>query len=607
MIRKITGPRKVRRFSVWDLEWKPDSYELRVCGVYDELSGFRRYHTIRDFLNMELIPSRAGVWFYAHFGGGADLQFVIEEMIDMLGGDWSYSMTGSMSGSACIIAHIKRGDHVWHFVDSYWLLRSPLREIAKAIGMEKTGPTDKMNEEEVKEWYRNVDQKTLEDYNEQDCVILWKAIREAQNTILELGGQLQATLAATGMNLFRRKYLTKNINTQRTLNEIAKRSYVASRVETFQVHVPYDGLYYDINSSFPHAMTKVLPGSLRGNYISPPAYIDPTGSDIPFIAECDIQVNEAVIPPLPLRIKNRIFFPTGRWRGWFTGIDLALLLREGGRILKFYNCKTFWPFEDLRNYAEDLYSMRAKTKDPFERTFFKLLLNSLYGKFAEQPDKTSILLNPTLEQMKGVDRENGMVSPGFFFKRTTVPIAHAHVPISAYITAIARQSLFDYMVQASEVHYCDTDGFSVSVNDVFGVGEDLGGLKLEKTFASATFLVPKFYGWDPGVYGENPIIKAKGFSLKSGKIMVDGEWKHVASTIAFDHLIEGGEVRIDRMRRIRESMKLERFRPGNVTVKKRLRQLDFMKGDYKVDTIPKRFVYPDGHTRAWTVGELDDI
>lgn len=585
MLTIINKPPRRRRFRVWDLEWKPREYKLRLCGTYDPQAGYECYKTMEEFISHELIPSNHGLWFYAHFGGMADLQFLLEALIDRP----EFRVNGSFSGASCVICRVKHGRFTWTFVDSFWLLRSSLSVIAKSIGREKTGPTDGMSDAERREWYATVPFETLREYNRNDCEVLWHAIARAQDAILDLGGQLQMTLASTAMQLFRRRYLMEDVDTSTRVNETAHKSYFASRVEVFQKDVNYPGLYYDVNSSFPHAMTFPMPGHLRASYARIPDFV---WSDYPFIADVDFVVPDLYLPPIPLRLSNRVFFPVGRWRSWLTGIDLRLLVQEGGRILRVRECKVFEPFLDLAEYSYDLYKRRAATTDPFEREFYKLLLNSLYGKFAEQPMKTTLLINPSVIQLQSLDRGSSELMPGVFFKNREVPIPHAHVPISAYITSIARRTLFQFLAQALEIHYCDTDGFSTT--DEFPTSSGLGNLKLEKRFSSATFLVPKLYRWQPSD-GSAAIVKAKGFSLSRNAATASEQ---------FETLVIGGEIEIERMVRIRENFRNRTVTPQDKIFRKGLRQIDFLCGVYSLDALPKRFMYPDGHTRAWSYTEL---
>jgi hypothetical protein len=603
----ITRRQQVRRFIVWDLEWVPGTYQLRLCGVYDTRHGYRAYKSIHEFMRCELTPNNHGVWFFAHFGGVADLQFVVEEMCKPLAKDAGFSIRGVLKDSSIVKCTVRHGSYRWNFLDSGWLLRRPLADIAKWIGLEKTGPDeDNMTEEDIKEWFANVPIEELTEYNRNDCVILWEALTIMQQVILDLGGQMQATLPATAMQLFRRKYLHTEITTNDTINQLAKQSYVASRVENYVRYVDEPGFYYDINSSFPFAMTKPLPGNIYRNCIGT---IPSTVWDYyPFIAECEVSVPETYLPPLPKRIEKRIFFPVGKWRGWFTGVDLKLLLKEGGTFQKVSRCIAFEPFYDLANYANDLYLLRNRQGDGFEKEFYKLKLNSLYGKFAEAPEKAVLLINPTAKELANLNRTTDMLFPGCYIHNSYTPIPHAHVPISSYITAYARGTLFDLMIaRLWEVYYCDTDGFGTDDPDVYvdpGVKDSetgilippLGGLKLEKAFTEAEFAQPKLYKWRKA--DGSWVVKAKGFSL--GKLR-DAQ----ARVEKFDSLVNGAEVRIERMGRLRENLRKRIIRPRDIEMMKGLRQSGFSRDGCKVADCQKRFTYPDGRTRPWHIKELE--
>lgn len=94
-----------------------------------------------------------------------------------------------------------------------------------------------------------------------------------------------------------------------------------------------------------------------------------------------------------------------------------------------------------------------------------------------------------------------------------------------------------------------------------------------------------------------PVVKAKGFSLAKDKDKASEQ---------FDRLVSGGEVHVERMVRIRENLRTRQLTPHDATIVKRLRQIDFLQGIYRLDAIPKRFMYPDGHTRPWSHAELTD-
>lgn len=586
-LKPITSDRRVRKFSVYDMEWVPGSYKLRVIGLYDG-NRYRSFLGISDFLNSILVPRNHGRWFFAHAGGLADVQFVLDE----LGHNPNYQIDAAFSGASAIIVTVKRGRLRWHFIDSLWLFRNSLDEIAKSLGMEKTGAAKLDTEEERREWYASVALPILRDYNENDCQVLYRAISDFQVAVLEMGGQLQMTIASTSMHLFRRRYLRDVIYTSELVNQKAALSYVASRVEVFCADC-IDSRFYDINSSFPHAMTQTIPGSPIKQY----AYLRESllADDVPLLAQATIHVPDTYLPPLPYRHEGRVYFPTGTWSGYFTGPDLRLLLEEGGSILESREMILFEARHDLRDFAEDLYRKRNESDDEFHRYTYKIVLNSNYGKWAEGLEKERLHINPSREVIDRIEkraaregvnaRSKYMKRPGMWVEpviRKFVP--HRHVIVSSYITARARAALFRYMGQCNEIHYCDTDGFSTDTR--LETSKDLGGLKLEKIIDTAKFVAPKVYRIDGMIDGKKQtIVRAKGFSLPKEK---DKAVK------TFERIAAGETIDITRMSRIKENIRDDDMSPKDRKVPKAILNVQR----------PKRYTYPSGETRPWTVDEI---
>ena len=535
----IVSERKIRNFGVLDLEWVPGEslplpvntevevegiheiyklplpvakrmtspLQLRMAGYYDQpdigdvagdgagvtrIERYRSFETIKDLLDFMLVRETRGMWFFAHAGGLADMQFVLDELLEEIkrqtateccstttigedgekteehkSGTWK--IKASFSGSSAIIVHVIKGKNAWHFVDSYWLLRDKLASIGRAIGVLKGDSA------EAKEWmsrrfgreivdfeelsqpekvifYREVPMPILIGYNKTDCEILWKAIFQFEAEIVGLEGQLQQTIASTAMTLFRRKYLKRDIFTSEKLNQIAQESYFASRVEVFNRNAE-DFKIYDINSSFPYAMTFPLPGNLTGFQTRLP---EDDSDECIYLANVTIEVPDVYLPPLPYRKEGRVFFPIGRWRSWFTSTDIRLALREGATIHKVHEVYMFEPFMDFKGYADDIYKLRSEADTPFRKLILKYLLNSLYGKAAEGILKQEMLINPT-----EIDRTKmQMLQPGVWLQEKEATIAHRHVAVSSVITAIARRTLYDLakecLTQKHPSYYCDS-------------------------------------------------------------------------------------------------------------------------------------------------------
>ena len=671
----ITSDRKYRRFGVLDLEWVPGEtlplplnteveieglreghklplpaarrltppLKIRLAGYYDHqvagtddgkgepevIERYQCFESVRALIDFILVRENRSMWFFAHAGGLADMEFVLDELLEEIkrqagatdtgttvygpggkkqvehaAGTWK--IKASFSGSSAIIIHVIKGKNAWHFVDSYWLLRDKLASIGKAIGIHKgdlpealawmaakfgrpVADFDSLSQAEKAAFFSDVPFSILRDYNKIDCEILWKAIHQFEAEIFELGGQLQQTIASTAMGLFRRAYLKRNIFTSEKLNQIAQESYFASRVEVVSRNAE-DFFIYDINSSFPYAMTFPMPANLIGFRTTLP---DDGSDECIYLANVTIEVPDMILPPLPYRKDGRVFFPVGRWRSWFTSTDIRLAEREGAKILKVHEVYVFEPFMDFSGYADDIYKKRAASTTSFRKLVLKYLMNSLYGKAAEGTMKQEMLINP-----EEIDRTKmQMLQPGVWLQDKETVISHRHVVVSSVITSIARRTLYDLAKecyrQGHPLYYCDTD--SLATKATLPIDEKtLGALKLEKKMEWAEFVAPKIYrgeGFElkDGVWKPKLLNKAKGFSLGGGREAFD----------KLGRIIGGDRIGVQRMVRLRE---LYRTQVGGQYTTAPFEMLVIKALTF--ESLCKRFHYPDGETRPWSVEEL---
>jgi hypothetical protein len=605
-----------RRFKVYDLEWYPsdnyEPYELRLVGVYDG-SEYKAYRSIDEFLDGELRRENAGITYFAHAGGLADVTFVVDSIIRRPAG---FGMEASFSGSSAIICKVERGERCsWTFADSFWLMRDSLSEIGKSLGMEKGGgdyfcpsyPSCGHKKGKCIFW---APFSILKDYNELDCVILYRALRRFEDQLLDLGGELKLTVASCALTLFRSRFLTADIPTNDWINDYARESYTSSRVENlllgfegghtcqdFVLDPPTEGHictgahYYDFNSSFPYSMSQPLPGKYAG---SSRRWNE---DDELALVYAEVAVGDGNIPPIPYKLENRVFFPTGSWKAWFTGVDLQTLLESGvGRIVKLFKVLRFHPFTDFARYVETIYSLRKAATDPFVKLLLKYLLNTGYGKLSESSEKDGLILNRRLPKgCRVVLDRSGM---GAYLVERNVDVPHAHVPAASVITARSRRLLTRSIWKVEKLGgwcaYCDTDSNLSSA--VLYSSKELGKLKLEGIFDSAVFAAPKLYGMrgrkveDDGTLARSltDYVRAKGFRGRDGtKLTLDD----------FRDIVKGEPFSAPRMLRVKELLRSNDTRPREEMFTKSVKQVER----------PKRAVEADGiHTRPWTVEEINE-
>jgi DNA polymerase type B, organellar and viral len=546
---------------------------ITLCGAYDKARGYRAYKTLEEFVDGELTTENSGCRFYAHFGGASDMVF----LITVLAKRKDLSIRAIFSSSSAIMVSVKdRYNRTWMFLDSFWTMRTGLRSIGKWLGAG--------NEKGDLDHSKSHSWEVLKEYNEQDCKILYTAIERFQLVINDAGGELRVTGASTALDLFLRRYLKRPIRNSREIDEYVRPAYKASRVEALARKM-VEGKVYDINSSFPYSFTFPCPGGVIDSLKTLP-----NNPDVLWCADVDVTVKEQFLPPLPYRGEKdgRLFFPTGSFRTRLTSEDLKC----GDFVInKVHSCWTFEDRDDLGQYAEDLFALRQGSSG-FESQVWKIIVNSLYGKWAEGEDKEFLLINPT-----SVDPKLEGLAPGIFLGTEKVPVDHSHVPFSTFITARSRRLLREHALvaynQTGIVSYLDTDSIFTTAD--LPTSNKLGGLKLESSIQNGFFQGAKLYAYEKLVENSDPVVlvKAKGFSRV---VSEGGQGEERLSYEDFISLTQGSEMQVERMRRIKELVRENKgfdFIPDAVRTSKRLGT-----------PTPKRCFQGDYNSRPWTVEEI---
>jgi len=213
--------------------------------------------------------------------------------------------------------------------------------------------------------------------------------------------------------------------------------------------------------------------------------------------------------------------PVGKFSGWFYSKELDNATKLGYKItiLKGYK---FDKNEILfKDFIQVLYDMRLRFKKGEAMNLVaKLLMNSLYGRFAMNPvfPKVQIMSKNEFEEfMTKSDQANQVQSYQVFdnghvavtFSPDTNKILNDNQPmradvsigISAATTAYSRilMSLFKNR-EDIKIYYTDTDSIVVNISpeellELFPgiIGPEIGQLKLEHIIEKAVFLSPKCY------------------------------------------------------------------------------------------------------------------
>lgn len=403
-----------------------------------------------------------------------------------------------------------------------------------------------------------------------DCQLLLKIMN--QFTFLMFEGlsvdiSTTSTLPGISFKLFRKKYFNKAKNlipkfklkdflnlskaflggatdlyipTNLDLSSI--KSNAALTLEEVNSLTIIEKLYlYDFNSLFPYILM---------------ALAMPCGKVKEFIGNIRLSEPEAVgffyvNVEAPLDLKNPILqvkqlidgklmtiSPVGKFSGWFFSKELDNAIKLGYKItiLKGYK---FDKNEILfKDFIEVLYDMRLRFKKGEAMNLVaKLLMNSLYGRFAMNPvfPKVQIMSQAEFEEFMTKSNEaekvqsfqvfdNGHVAVTFLpdtdkMLNNNIPMrADVSIGISAATTAYSRilMSLFKNK-DGIKIYYSDTDSIVTNLPpdkllELFPgiIGPEIGQLKLEQEIEKAVFLSPKCYLLENNK-GEK-IIKIKGLA-----------------------------------------------------------------------------------------------
>jgi hypothetical protein len=190
------------------------------------------------------------------------------------------------------------------------------------------------------------------------------------------------------------------------------------------------------------------------------------------MSSVDIEIPFHDIPGLPYRSDKEILFPYGKITGTYCYPEIRQALKDGGKITKIN-----WAIEyekgisPFRGYVDTCYKNRLDSKNIFDDKFWKMMMNSLYGKFASKDELLTI----------SKDREFTITTASRF----------SNVIWSAYVTCYARLTLLEHLRKAKEVYYTDTD--SIFTPNQLSTSKELGALKLEGTYSKVEFFGNKVY------------------------------------------------------------------------------------------------------------------
>lgn len=457
---------------IWTLDCETDPFEKGLIpepflwGLYD--GGNDLYYQFETAEEVAAFIEDQEILIYAHNGGGFDYHYMkphfnSDSPIMVIGGRFARFHIGKaeMRDSTHLLP-VPLADFQKQKVD-YSIFRRHLRD-------------------------RPENRKVIELYLESDCRNLYNFIREF---FARYGSHL--TQAGASMKYWSKKYHVQIPRQSPHRYKQLRPFYYGGRVQCFERGERQANFkVVDINSAYPYAMTFKHPYSVGGE----------SSRTLPKLRE---KIETALIRliavskgALPLRADDgSLYFPDDERKGreytvtgweYLAGLETGTL--EPVRIKEVVTFDELVSFED---YVAEFYEQRKQAKAIGDRAsdiFAKIFLNSLYGKFAANPDNYNeyVISEPGsaayhdylgdgfADSSLWDETRRLMIRPLPFYRQR-----HYNIATAASITGFVRAYLWRALCQCSGPIYCDTD--SIAARDLGGLaqGDALGAWKLEMT------------------------------------------------------------------------------------------------------------------------------
>jgi hypothetical protein len=384
--------------------------------------------------------------------------------------------------------------------------------------------------------------KELIEYNKRDCEISKSFMELLQRGLNVLGGELRPTISSCALDLFRREFLEFDVYRESLIlgfdvrDKIFK-AYYGGRTETFKRGIIEDYNYYDFNSLYPSVMLLEYPDPITVGYEK-----NENRELLKYegVSYFEIETPYTKYPLLPFRNKeNKLLFPYGLMKGYYTHLEIREQLKNFPEtkilLMKdtvYYTGKRKYFYK----YVTTLYELRKKYKaegNEMEHVV-KLLLNSLYGRFAlRRIEKTEFVNFDNEEEAikkvkeceaKGIRVKCNSVNDAYY-SETEEFDGSSSIPIwSVYVTAYARIKLFNAIKECEPV-YVDTD--SLITKETYKDSKELGELKLEKKIKKGIIIKPKLYFCDDEIKSKGvPIPKDVKGKIRLKKHILEGKTLH---------------------------------------------------------------------------------
>jgi hypothetical protein len=305
--------------------------------------------------------------------------------------------------------------------------------------------------------------------------------------------------------------LTREFYSEQGLNVKEKiyEAYYGGRTEVYKRGVIKSSgndlwRYYDVNNLYGFTMLKEypVPQSMMYEPLRNFNLLRFMG-----VSKFKVQVPYMRYPPLPYRKDGKLIFPYGTLIGHWTHAEVLYAESIGCKILDM--CDTvYYKRSDFlfKDYITYMYEKRLEEKKKEKETgktslsvFYKLLNNSLYGKFATKEINNTEFFIASSDEVINEKIDKAGRGAKFNIQRNEMSYytnskdydgIYSMPILSCYVSSYARIHIHKYILELEPI-YVDTDS-CITLKECKD-SKELGEMKLEHTVKKGTIIKPKMY------------------------------------------------------------------------------------------------------------------
>lgn len=476
-----------------------------------------------------------------------------------------WKLESAVIDSPPVILKYRKESRTLKFIDTLNIWRMRLTKLGKHIGIPKLIMPAK--NASVEEW--DVYGKRDTEIIMEACIKWWAFLMDN-----ELGG-FASTLASQAMRTYRHKFMKEDllIDSDPVALNMARDAYHGGRTECWFIGELNQSLHLvDVNSMYPSVMREeAYPTQLLG------VYTDVSKTDLDdfleehcVVAEVTVNTTEAVYSIMQ---DYKLIFPVGTFDVTLTTRELQYAITND-HIKLIRHVAVYKKANIFKSYIDYMYKKRqecVKKGDTIGAKLYKLLMNSLYGKFGQRgrvyetveqviTDEIKIYTEYDSETRTIINhRQFGGLHQAMIDEGES---RDSHPAIAAHVTADARLVLWRFIKIAGvdNVYYMDTDSLLVNEKGLANLKEHrddtkLGYLDLEKSITRATIFGSKDYWFDDK-------IRTKG--VKSNALWLNRNVVEQTQWLGLKGLLQAGDLTAPRRKIVCKVLRRE-YTKGIVT------------------------------------------